>query len=87
MVDVILMNHLLWALPPNASLLLVGDADQLPSVGPGKLAAINRHRAKSIQMLQASIQLEATRAVFRTLPTGYLDGAGADSDLKVVRRS
>ena len=35
MVDVPLMNHLLRALPPNASLLLVGDVDQLPSVGPG----------------------------------------------------
>jgi len=35
MVDVVLMNHLLRALPPIASLLLVGDVDQLPSVGPG----------------------------------------------------
>jgi exodeoxyribonuclease V alpha subunit len=29
------MNNLLRALPPSASLLLVGDVDQLPSVGPG----------------------------------------------------
>ena len=29
------MSHLLRALPPSASLLLVGDVDQLPSVGPG----------------------------------------------------
>ena len=35
MVDVVLMNCLLRALPANASLLLVGDVDQLPSVGPG----------------------------------------------------
>jgi len=35
MVDVVLMNHLLRALPPTAALLLVGDVDQLPSVGPG----------------------------------------------------
>ena len=35
MVDVTLMNHLLRALPPHASLVLVGDVDQLPSVGPG----------------------------------------------------
>ncbi len=35
MVDVPLMNHLLRALPRNASLLLAGDVDQLPSVGPG----------------------------------------------------
>jgi exodeoxyribonuclease V alpha subunit len=35
MVDVPLMHHLLRALPAHASLLLVGDVDQLPSVGPG----------------------------------------------------
>jgi exodeoxyribonuclease V alpha subunit len=35
MVDVPLMSHLLRALPSQASLLLVGDVDQLPSVGPG----------------------------------------------------
>jgi exodeoxyribonuclease V alpha subunit len=35
MVDVSLMHHVLRALPANASLLLVGDVDQLPSVGPG----------------------------------------------------
>jgi exodeoxyribonuclease V alpha subunit len=35
MVDVVLMANLLRALPPKASLLMVGDIDQLPSVGPG----------------------------------------------------
>src|SRR5215469_10385498 len=35
MVDVPLMHSLLRALPASASLLLVGDVDQLPSVGPG----------------------------------------------------
>lgn len=35
MVDVPLMSQVLRALPPHASLLLVGDVDQLPSVGPG----------------------------------------------------
>ena len=35
MTDVVLMANLLRALPPKASLLLVGDIDQLPSVGPG----------------------------------------------------
>jgi exodeoxyribonuclease V alpha subunit len=37
MVDILLFYHLLKALPPNAHLLLVGDADQLPSVGPGNV--------------------------------------------------
>ncbi len=35
MVDAPLMSRLLDALPDEAHLLLVGDADQLPSVGPG----------------------------------------------------
>jgi exodeoxyribonuclease V alpha subunit len=37
MVDILLMNHLLKAIPPGAILLLFGDADQLPSVGPGNV--------------------------------------------------
>ncbi len=39
MVDVPLMRALLNALPDDAALLLVGDADQLPSVGPGQVLA------------------------------------------------
>jgi exodeoxyribonuclease V alpha subunit len=35
MVDVPLMSRLLDAIPRKARLILVGDADQLPSVGPG----------------------------------------------------
>ncbi len=37
MVDVMLMNSLLRALPAGANLALVGDMDQLPSVGPGSV--------------------------------------------------
>ena len=39
MVDVPLMRALLDALPDDAALLMVGDADQLPSVGPGQVLA------------------------------------------------
>ncbi len=37
MVDVLLMSHLLKAVPDWMRLVLVGDKDQLPSVGPGTL--------------------------------------------------
>ena len=37
MVDVLLMQSLIKALPPKCRLILVGDPDQLPSVGPGNL--------------------------------------------------
>ena len=39
MVDVLLMQALLKAVPDNAALLIVGDIDQLPSVGPGQVLA------------------------------------------------
>jgi exodeoxyribonuclease V alpha subunit len=37
MVDIYLMYHLLRAVPANARLILVGDAHQLPAVGPGNI--------------------------------------------------
>jgi len=37
MVDVPLADALLRALPEHAALVLVGDADQLPSIGPGQV--------------------------------------------------
>jgi exodeoxyribonuclease V alpha subunit len=37
MVDVVLANKLVKAIPPGAHLLLVGDVDQLPSVGAGEV--------------------------------------------------
>ncbi len=37
MIDIRLMHHLLQALPRGARLILVGDIDQLPSVGPGNV--------------------------------------------------
>jgi len=39
MIDVPLMAAVLKALPVQAALLVVGDADQLPSVGPGQVLA------------------------------------------------
>ncbi len=39
MVDVLLMKALIRALPARAALLLVGDIDQLPSIGPGQVLA------------------------------------------------
>ena len=37
MVDTILMHHFLKAIPMHANLILVGDVDQLPSVGAGNV--------------------------------------------------
>src|ERR1700709_2008902 len=39
MVDVILMQALMKAVPDKCAVLIVGDIDQLPSVGPGQVLA------------------------------------------------
>jgi len=39
MVDVPLMSSVCSALPTNARFIIIGDVDQLPSVGPGKVLA------------------------------------------------
>lgn len=51
MLDVLLANSLFRALPRSASLVLVGDADQLPSVGPGNVLA-DVIQAKSIAVVR-----------------------------------
>jgi exodeoxyribonuclease V alpha subunit len=52
MVDLVLMDCLLRAIPPGGSLILVGDADQLPSVGAGNVLAdiLASDAARSIQL-------------------------------------
>ncbi|MFH1091110.1 MAG: ATP-dependent RecD-like DNA helicase [Pseudomonadota bacterium] len=37
MIDILLMHYLMAATPPQSTLILVGDVDQLPSVGPGNV--------------------------------------------------
>ncbi|MFL6234045.1 MAG: ATP-dependent RecD-like DNA helicase [Thermoanaerobaculia bacterium] len=37
MLDTVLANHVLRAVPDHGRLILVGDVDQLPSVGPGRV--------------------------------------------------
>lgn len=39
MLDTTLAYHVMKALPPAARLVLVGDVDQLPSIGPGRILA------------------------------------------------
>src|SRR5438105_9500284 len=49
MVDVMLMQALMKAVPDRAAILIVGDIDQLPSVGPGQhLARPNRRKLVAV---------------------------------------
>lgn len=65
MIDVRLMAQLLAAVPKTASLLLVGDVDQLPSVGPGSVLRdiIRSGIAPTTRLTQIYRQAEKSRIV------------------------
>ena len=65
MVDILLMNHLLKAIPPMATLLLVGDADQLPSVGPGNVLKdiIESNQVETIRLTEIFRQAQESLIV------------------------
>ena len=65
MVDIVLMDALLSALPPDARLVMVGDADQLPSVGPGNVfsAVIRSQVVPAIRLTEIFRQNEGSRIV------------------------
>lgn len=62
MLDLFLANSLLKAIPPTAHLLLVGDIDQLPSVGPGDVLAdlINSAQIPVIRLTQIFRQAQSS---------------------------
>ena len=65
MIDVVLMNALLRALPDAARLVLVGDVDQLPSVGPGNVLRdiIDSGEIPVVRLTQIFRQDEASHIV------------------------
>lgn len=87
MIDVILMNSLLRAIPDHASVLIVGDIDQLPSVGAGKVLAdiidsnivpVARlteifRQAKTSQIVVNAHKINEGKAPFKTKPNTDTD--------------
>ena len=65
MVDVPLMRSLLTALPDRAGLLIVGDIDQLPSVGPGQVLAdiINAGAIPVVRLTEVFRQAAQSRVI------------------------
>lgn len=65
MVDVALMNRLLSAVPERAGLLIVGDVDQLPSVGPGSVLAdiINSGAVPTVRLTEIFRQAATSRII------------------------
>ena len=80
MVDVPLMASLLAAIPPEAGLLLVGDVDQLPSVGPGQvLADTIASGALAVARLTKVFRQAASS---RIITTAHAINAGTIPDLR-----
>ena len=80
MVDVPLMAFLLAAIPPEAALLLVGDVDQLPSVGPGQvLADVIASGALPVARLTEVFRQAASS---RIITTAHAINAGTIPDLR-----
>lgn len=65
MIDIILMNALLKAIPPAMRLILVGDIDQLPSVGAGNVLRdiIDSGSFPVIRLTRIFRQAQASRIV------------------------
>src|SRR5262245_57162890 len=87
MVDVMLMQAVVKAIPDKAALLVVGDIEQLPSVGPGQVLAdliasgavpVVRLTEVFRQAAQSRIIISAHRINQGSIPD--LSPPGADSD-------
>jgi exodeoxyribonuclease V alpha subunit len=93
MLDISLMSALLRATPDDASLVLVGDVDQLPSVGPGNVLKdiIDSHVIPAVRLTQIFRQARRSRIVINAhrinaglSPDLDAPGAGEESDFYFV---
>jgi len=92
MVDVPLLDSVLRAMPPEAALILVGDADQLPSIGPGQVLqdVLQSERIPSIRLTEIHRQAEGSHIIVNAhrINRGELPrygSAGESSDMFLFR--
>lgn len=85
MVDILLFYHLLKAIPRETHLLLVGDADQLPSVGPGNVLRdlLNSETIPSVRLIDLFRQAQQSNIIV----SAHRINAGQMPNLKVERSS
>lgn len=89
MVDVPLFSKLLRALPSRAHLLLVGDVDQLPSVGPGAVLADLIACVPVVRLTEIFRQAASSRIIVNAhrINEGRMpEEAAGDSDFYFVER-
>ncbi len=94
MIDVLLMQRLMEALPDEGHLLLVGDVDQLPSVGPGRVLGdlIDSGAVPVARLTEIFRQAAASRIITaaHAINAGELpdlDAGGEDSDFFFLERT
>lgn len=65
MVDIWLANHLFKAIPDDMQVLLVGDEDQLPSVGPGQVLSdlLDSNRIPIVRLHEVYRQKEGSKII------------------------
>ncbi len=87
MIDVFLMNSVLRAMPENAHLILLGDIDQLPSVGAGNILndLIESNKVTTIKLTEIFRQAQNSMIIVNAhkvnngeFPTGSMPGSKKD---------
>jgi len=90
MVEIMLMHALLDAMKPECRLVLVGDADQLPSVGPGNVFAdiIGSGIVETVYLTEIFRQAAESRIVKNAhrINSGELPEAQNDGDFFFLQR-
>ena len=90
MMDVHLMSKLLQGLPARAHLILVGDVDQLPSVGPGAVLGdiIRSGRVSVVRLTEIFRQASSSRIIVNAhrINSGEMPDAEKDSDFFFIER-
>jgi exodeoxyribonuclease V alpha subunit len=90
MMDVQLMSKLLQALPARAHLVLVGDVDQLPSVGPGAVLGdiIRSGAVPVVRLTEIFRQASSSRIIVNAhrINSGAMPESEKDSDFFFIER-
>jgi exodeoxyribonuclease V alpha subunit len=90
MMDVQLMSKLLQALPARAHLILVGDVDQLPSVGPGAVLGdiIRSGTVPVVRLTEIFRQASSSRIIVNAhrINSGAMPESEKDSDFFFIER-
>ena len=85
MLDTSLASSLLWAVPEEARLVLVGDVDQLPSIGPGRVLAdiIESEEVETVRLTEIFRQARSSLIVVNAhrVRDGLVPHGGAEPDV------